>query len=152
MNLADLLARDLSEIEDETLVAGLRDAEKLADDATGWSGLIVSELKRRHSWSRLVDLTGIKQTTLHNRMYPRRGRDEELSMPEPASVPAIASNRGQKVRITDLLRKSRPLRTGQQAGRWTAIKDRIRPAGVAQSELALRGFLRSGARPRQGRS
>lgn len=87
MNLADLLARDLSEAEDETLVAGLRDAEKLANDATGWSGLIVSELKRRHSWSRLVEMTGLKQTTLHNRMYPRRGRDEELSMPEPASVP-----------------------------------------------------------------
>lgn len=86
-NLTDLLARDLRDAEDDDLVAGLRDAERIASTATGWSGLIVAELKRRHSWSRLVEMTGLKQTTLHNRMHPRARRDEGLSMPDPATLP-----------------------------------------------------------------
>ncbi len=87
-NLADLLASDLTEVDDETLVGGLRDAEGLATDARNWSGLIVSELKRRHSWTRVVELTGLKQTTLHNRMHPRAGqREGDLRMPEPATTP-----------------------------------------------------------------
>lgn len=87
-NLADLLASDLGEADDETLVAGLRDAEHIAADARGWSGVIVSELKRRHSWARVVELTGLKQTTLHNRMHGRTGqREGDLRMPEPATIP-----------------------------------------------------------------
>lgn len=87
-NLADLLASDLAEADDETLVAGLRDAEHIAADARGWSGIIVSELKRRYSWSRVVELTGLKQTTLHNRMHPRGHQQEgDLRMPEPATTP-----------------------------------------------------------------
>jgi NADH pyrophosphatase NudC (nudix superfamily) len=86
-NLSDLLASDLAQADDEALVAGLADAEHVAEDARNWSGAIVGELKRRYSWSRVVELTGMKQTTLHNRMYGRAGRREEPPMPEPASVP-----------------------------------------------------------------
>lgn len=85
-NLSELLASDLAAADDETLVAGLRDAERVADEASRWSGLLVGELKRRYSWSQLVELTGMKQTTLHNRLHARPRR-KDTPMPEPATTP-----------------------------------------------------------------
>lgn len=94
MNLSELLASDLSKVDDETLVAGLYDAEKTADDAVDWSGRIVSALKERYSWSKLVELTGMSQTRLHNRMHPRESlRSESVLDPatEPEQQPVVAA-------------------------------------------------------------
>lgn len=74
-NLTDLLASDLTEQDTETLVAGVRDAEHQADRAIEWSGRLVAELKSRMSWSELVKVTGMPQTTLHNRARPFRAEE-----------------------------------------------------------------------------
>lgn len=70
-NLSELLARDLTQEPDETLVAGVLEAETTSDNAIKWSADLLTELKRRHSWSEIVALTGLKQTTLHNRVHGR---------------------------------------------------------------------------------
>lgn len=70
-NLVELLAQDLSALDDEALAAGLRDAEFAASTAPIWSKQLVAELKSRHTWAEVVKLTGIPRTTLHNRLYGR---------------------------------------------------------------------------------
>lgn len=71
INLQELLARDLSKVDAEELVAGIRDAELTYRKSQEWSGRLVAEMKRRDvSWSQLVALTGVAQTTL-----TRRARD-----------------------------------------------------------------------------
>lgn len=71
INLQELLARDLSKVDEEELVAGIRDAELAFRKSQEWSGRLVAEMKRRDvSWSQLVALTGVAQTTL-----TRRARD-----------------------------------------------------------------------------
>lgn len=67
-NLADLAGRDLTQIDTETLLAGVRDAEQAADDALVWSGQFVTELRRRGlTWAQVKEGTGVAQTTLVNR-------------------------------------------------------------------------------------
>jgi 8-oxo-dGTP pyrophosphatase MutT (NUDIX family) len=89
MNLSELLASDLHQADDESLVAGLHDAETVTSDGARWAREIIAELKRRYSWSQVVDLTGMKQTTLHNRLYGRAGRRDQgaAAVPEPADRP-----------------------------------------------------------------
>lgn len=74
INLSDLMATPLGEQSDEDLVAGLRDAEKASVVAIETSQRIAAELKSRHSWAKLVELTGMPQTTLHQRVNPRPKR------------------------------------------------------------------------------
>lgn len=73
-NLSDLMATPLDQQSDEDLVAGLRNAEKATGVAIESSRQIAAELKRRHSWAKLVELTGMPQTTLHQRVNPRPKR------------------------------------------------------------------------------
>lgn len=65
--LNELSASDLSKLSDEELVEGVRSGEMAFERGPVWSGRFIAELKRRHSWSELVELTGLKQTTLHRR-------------------------------------------------------------------------------------
>lgn len=68
MNLADLLAKDLTTVDPEELAAGIRDAELTGDQAPEWSGRLIAELRRRNvSWSTIVKLTGLPQTTVWRR-------------------------------------------------------------------------------------
>lgn len=67
-NLADLLAKDLKSVDTDELLAGVRDAETTGDQILGWSSQLIQELRNRGiSWSVLVRLTGIPQTTLWRR-------------------------------------------------------------------------------------
>lgn len=70
-NLSDLMAQPLDEQTDDDLAAGLREAERLNGLTREWSQEIAATLKSRHSWSKLVELTGMPQTTLHQRVNPR---------------------------------------------------------------------------------
>jgi hypothetical protein len=68
-DLSELLARDLSAVDTEELAAGIRDAEATRDAAARWSGRLLRELRRREvSWSQIVALTGLPQTTAHRRV------------------------------------------------------------------------------------
>lgn len=68
INLQELLARDLSKVDAEEIVAGIKDAELTFRMSQEWSGRLVAEMKRRDvSWSQLVALTGLAQTTLTRR-------------------------------------------------------------------------------------
>lgn len=59
---------DLTGLDTETLADGVRAAEFAFNHGDEWSGRFVAELRRRDvSWSKLVELTGQKQTTLHRR-------------------------------------------------------------------------------------
>lgn len=70
-NLTELLASDLSKVDPEELLAGVRDAEMAFDKSQEWSGKLVAELKRRDlSWPVLAKLTGVPQTTLIRRAQP----------------------------------------------------------------------------------
>ena len=69
-HLNELSASDLSKVPDEDLVTGVCNAEMAIERAPAWSGRFIAELKRRHSWSELVKLTGLPQTTLHRRAQP----------------------------------------------------------------------------------
>lgn len=71
-NLVDLLASDLTTVDQETLIAGVRDAEMAFDKAQAWSGELVAELKRRGdlSWPALEKLTGVPRPTLIRRARP----------------------------------------------------------------------------------
>lgn len=65
MNLADLLARDLPTVETDELVAGVKDARTAEETLLRDTGRLVRELRARDlSWSKLVALTGVPQTTL----------------------------------------------------------------------------------------
>lgn len=71
MNLADLAGQDPHALDDETLAAGIRDAERSIVDTPALSRRLILELKSRHSWTKVVEMVGVPQTTLHNRAYPR---------------------------------------------------------------------------------
>ncbi|MFC5992927.1 hypothetical protein ACFQE5_01730 [Pseudonocardia hispaniensis] len=69
MNLADLLSKDLSQVETEELVAGIRDAELTGSQAPSWSAELIRELRRRRvSWPQMVAMTELPQTTLWRRV------------------------------------------------------------------------------------
>ncbi|MBV9922036.1 MAG: NUDIX hydrolase, partial [Pseudonocardia sp.] len=88
MNLAELEERDLRGADVETLVAGLQDAEAAVEIGTQVAARIIAELKRRYSWSQVVELTGLPQTTLHNRMHPRPSlRKKAPTMHDAATEP-----------------------------------------------------------------
>ena len=71
MDLQQLLASDLSKTDMDTLLAGVKDAELVFDQAQEWSGRLVAELKRRGlSWPVLAKMTGVPQTTLIRRAQP----------------------------------------------------------------------------------
>lgn len=87
-NLSELRPDELPTADDATLVAALQNAEHAAGDLSKLSGRIIAELKRRHSWSHVVELTGMKQTTLHNRMHGRPNqRKGENTVLKPATTP-----------------------------------------------------------------
>lgn len=71
-HLRELLASDLSKVPEEELVAGVREAELMFDEAQRWGGQLVAELRRRadppSSWAELAKLTGLAPTTLRNRV------------------------------------------------------------------------------------
>lgn len=92
-NLAELDENELRGAHVETLVAGLQDAEATSIIGAQAAARIVTELKRRYSWSELVRLTGMKQTTLHNRMHPRQSLRRSLTVPatEPEQQPVVAA-------------------------------------------------------------
>lgn len=71
-NLTDLLASDLSKADDETLLAGIRDAEMTYAKAQEWSGKLIAELKRRGtlSWPAIARETGVPHPTLIRRAKP----------------------------------------------------------------------------------
>lgn len=70
-NLQQLLAGDLTTAELDAILGGIRDAELTLDRAQEWSGRLIAELKRRDvSWSQLVEMTGLPQTTLWRRAQP----------------------------------------------------------------------------------
>lgn len=63
-----LLAQDLTEVDREELVRGIKDAELIADAAPQWSGRLIAMLHRKGaSWSEIVKLTGLTQTTAYRR-------------------------------------------------------------------------------------
>jgi hypothetical protein len=73
-NLQELLAADLAAADLDAILGGIRDAEHTFDRAQEWSGRLIAELRRRDlSWSRLVTLTGLPQTTLWRRAQPYLG-------------------------------------------------------------------------------
>lgn len=62
---------DLSAADQEHLVEGVKWAESAARNGAEWSGRFSAELNRRGvSWSQLVKLTGIPQTTLYRHAKP----------------------------------------------------------------------------------
>lgn len=69
-----VLTQDLTQVDDDTLATAIRDAEHLATETLHWSAVLIAELKRRHPWSQVVALTGMRQTTLHNRVHGRPAR------------------------------------------------------------------------------
>lgn len=73
MNLADLMAKDLTTVDTEELAAGIRDAELTGTQAPIWSTALIQELRDRGvSWSALVRLTSLPQTTLWRRANPEK--------------------------------------------------------------------------------
>jgi hypothetical protein len=77
MNLAELVGKtdeEIQEMADDVLVASLHDAEH---ERNTISGRIVAVLKSRHSWSKVAEMTGMPQTTLHNRVHPRTSKRGE---------------------------------------------------------------------------
>lgn len=72
IHVRELLGSDLSKVPEEELVAGVREAELLFDEAQEWSGRLVAELRRRSdpppSWAVLARLTKVPPTTLRNRV------------------------------------------------------------------------------------
>lgn len=135
LNLTELLGSDLSTADDETLVAGLRDAEHTVRNAAEWSARIIRVLKDRHSWSEVVELTGMKQTTLHNRMYGRAGRRQEGEpMPEPATAPE------QQPVVAAIVTSHLGVLAGRRNDKkppWTFIAGEVEP-GESAADAAIR--------------
>lgn len=69
-DLIALSASDLSKADDDRLVNGVRSAHTAITRGPEWAGRFIAELKRRHSWSELVKMTGLPQTTLHRWSRP----------------------------------------------------------------------------------
>lgn len=70
-NLAALLARDLTAVDPLLLAQGVKDAELSVDQAPEWSGQLIAALHAQvKSWSQVVALTGLPQTTAWRRAKP----------------------------------------------------------------------------------
>jgi hypothetical protein len=70
-NLAELLRSDLSRVEPADLVRAIKDAELIGDAAPAWSGRLIAMLYRKGTtWSEIVKLTGLAQTTAYRRAEP----------------------------------------------------------------------------------
>jgi hypothetical protein len=82
-DLAELLTRDLSTVDTEELVAGIRDAEATRDRATEWSGRLIAEL---HRHTKLV--AGGPQS---DRPDARHGRPPGRALPRVAPAAAAPS-------------------------------------------------------------
>lgn len=95
MNLAELSADELPDADDETLVAALHGAVRSARALDKATARIITVLKQRYSWSELVEMTGFKQTTLHNWMHPRESlKRKDVPVPdaaEPEHQPVVAA-------------------------------------------------------------
>jgi hypothetical protein len=66
--LQELLGRDLTEVDEDELLAGIRAAELVLGEAAGWSGRLVRESRRREiPWSRMESATGKSKGTLDRR-------------------------------------------------------------------------------------
>lgn len=72
IDLQKLLASDLSQQDQEALIAGVKSAELTFDEAQAWSGRLVAALKQHHqlSWPVLERLTGVPKGTLIRRAQP----------------------------------------------------------------------------------
>lgn len=74
IDLQKLLASDLSKVELETLLQGVRDSEITISDQVRWewTGKLVAQIKRQHklSWPELERLTGVSKGTLIRRAQP----------------------------------------------------------------------------------
>lgn len=63
---------DLSSLDDARLVEALHAADRVIAAAPRRAGYLVNVLRRRGmSWSQLSAATGVPQTVLHNRLFPR---------------------------------------------------------------------------------
>jgi hypothetical protein len=72
---------DLSRLSDEELAQGIRDAELVMDRAPTWTGHLVAGMRAQQlSWSQIVKLTGVPQSTLCHRARP-------FLQPPPAPCP-----------------------------------------------------------------
>jgi hypothetical protein len=72
LDLHLLLTSDLDDASAETLIQGVKDAERCMSHGPQWSGQLVAKLKRRHglSWPALARLTGVSKGTLIRRAKP----------------------------------------------------------------------------------
>lgn len=73
IHLAELLKRDLSKVDRKTIIEGIREVELLEDTQAllAWSGRLIAALHRDGaSWSEVVKLTGLPQTTAYRRAQP----------------------------------------------------------------------------------
>lgn len=135
MNLAELEEDDLRDADAETLVANLQDAESTAAIGRDASCRIITELKRRYSWSQLVELTGMKQTTLHNRMQPR----ESLKRKAPTVLDAATEPEHQPV-VAAIVTSPLGVLAGRRNDKkppWTFIAGEIEP-GESAVDAAVR--------------
>ena len=71
LNLARLLAEDVSSVDAEELVRGAQQAERLRDAAPEITGRLLAELHARgNSWPVLARMTGFSQSTCYRRAEP----------------------------------------------------------------------------------
>jgi hypothetical protein len=71
IGLAELLRRDLSQIDPDALVQGIKQAELVHDSAPEWSGRLLAVLHwSGASWPEIARLTELSVTTV-----PARGSD-----------------------------------------------------------------------------
>lgn len=70
-DLSELLTRDLSKVSRDELTEAIRQAELVYAAAPAWSGRLIAILHRQGtSWSEIVKLTGLPQTTAWRRAEP----------------------------------------------------------------------------------
>ena len=70
-NLAELLIRDLSQVDRAALVRGIKQAELVHDSAHAWSGRLLAVLYRSGaSWPEIARLTELSVTTAWRRAEP----------------------------------------------------------------------------------
>lgn len=70
-NLAELLLRDLSQVDQAALVRGVNHAEVVHDAAHAWSGRLLALLYRQGaSWPEIARLTGMNVSTAWRRAEP----------------------------------------------------------------------------------
>jgi hypothetical protein len=66
--LRKLLRSDMSTLDDQELIAGIRSVEEDRDVTLVISGRMLAELHRRgHSWPQISRMTGVSQTTCWRR-------------------------------------------------------------------------------------